>query len=91
MVAGRFTLHLLPFTPDDADVTLNEGEEYLVFTELNPVEKSAIMGVLHGDTYGTSRCRGTVTIRSSNPFVSERAKSYLRELGPGQAPSHAPK
>ena len=90
VVARRFTLHLLPFNPDDADVRLDKGKEYLVFAELNPVEKSAVMGV-HRDTYGTSRCRGTGPIRSSIPFEVERAKSYLRELGPGQAGSDAPK
>ena len=91
MIARRFTLHLLPFNPDDADARLDEGEQYLVFAELNPLEKSAMMGVLHGDTYGTSRCSGTVPMRSSNPFEVERSKSYFRELGPGPAVSAAPK
>lgn len=90
-VAKRFTLHLLPFHSDDADVELDQGEQYLVFAEVNPVEKSAVMGVLQGNTYGTSRCQGTVPIRSSNPFVVEKAKSYLRELGPGQAVTDAQK
>jgi hypothetical protein len=77
-VRRRLTLHVTGLSEDDAYTSFEVGEEYVVFANVNPPEKSARFG-LRGLTYGAHGCGGTGLVL--------RSASYLRELGPGRPAS----
>jgi hypothetical protein len=74
-VGRRFALHVTPSAEDDAYESFRSGDEYLVFTEPNPPQKSERFG-LNRLTYGAHGCGGTGLVAQSS--------SYLRDLGQGR-------
>lgn len=72
-----FTLHVTALSEDDAYEEFRQGEQYVVFADINPSIKSERFG-LRGPTYGAHGCGGTGHVAYS--------ASYLKELGPGKTP-----
>ena len=70
-----FTLYITALSEDDAYEEFRQGEQYVVFADINSSMKSDRFGV-KGTTYGAHGCGGT------GPVAQQSA--YLKELGPGK-------
>lgn len=71
------TLYVTALSEDDAYEEFRQGEQYVVFADINPSIKSERFGMKEL-TYGAHGCGGTGPIAHS--------ASYLKELGPGRPP-----
>jgi hypothetical protein len=74
---AALTLHVTALSEDDAYEEFRQGEQYVVFADVNPASKSERFGV-RGLTHGAHGCGGTGPVAHS--------ASYLKQLGPGEPP-----